>query len=60
MREVTTTLLDVLGLLLVAAGIAATAALVIGVGPSLGVAGLIVLGGSWWFAKPPRRKGDAG
>lgn len=56
MREVATTLLDILGLLLIAAGLAAAAALVIGPGPSLAVAGVIVLGGSWWFARPPRAK----
>jgi hypothetical protein len=55
-REVATTLLDILGLLLIAAGLAAAAALLIGPGPSLAVAGVIVLAGSWWFAKPPERK----
>jgi hypothetical protein len=59
-REVATTLLDILGLLLVAAGLAAGAALVIGPGPSLAVAGVVVLAGSWWFAKPPNRKAGDG
>ena len=57
MRELVTTALDVLGLLLVAAGLAAAAALVTGRGPSLAVAGVVVLAGSWWFALPPRSKG---
>ena len=56
MRDVATTLLDVLGLLLIAAGLASAAAILIGPGPSLAVAGVIVLAGSWWFAKPPERK----
>lgn len=61
MRELVTTALDVLGLLLVAAGAAAGAALVIGRGPSLAVAGLVVLAVSYWWARPPRRrKGEGG
>lgn len=59
MREVVTTLLDVLGLLLVAAGLAAAVALLIGPGPSLVAAGVVVLVGSWWFARPPKRKDGA-
>lgn len=47
MREVLTTALDVLGLLLVAAGAAAAAAAVIGPGPALAVAGVVVLAGAW-------------
>jgi hypothetical protein len=53
-REVATTLLDVLGLLLVAAGLAAAAALVIGPGPALAVAGVVVLAGSWLAARQDR------
>ena len=56
MRELVTTLLDVLGLLLVAAGATFGAALVIGLGPALAVAGVILLAVSWWWARPPRRK----
>jgi len=59
-RELVTTLLDVLGLLLVATGAAAGAALVIGRGPALGVAGVVVLGGSWWWARPPKRRKAGG
>lgn len=59
-REAVTTGLDVLGLLLVAAGAAGAAALVIGPVPSLGVAGVVVLAGSWWWARPPRQKDGAG
>ena len=60
MRELVTTLLDVLGLLLVAAGAASGAALVIGRGPSLAVAGMVLLAVSWWWARPPKRKGERG
>ena len=59
MRDHVTTALDVLGLLLVAAGVAATAAIWVGPGPSAGVAGVVVLAGSWWWARPPKRRRDA-
>jgi hypothetical protein len=45
-RELVTTLLDVLGLLLVAAGAGAAAALVLGWG-GLAVSGAVVLAGRW-------------
>jgi hypothetical protein len=57
-RELVTTLLDILGLLLIAAGIAATAGHWIGLG-GLFIAGVIVMAGSWWFAKPPKPKGGS-
>ena len=47
MREIVTTLLDILGLLLVAAGAAGGAALIVGWPPALGVGGVVVLTGSW-------------
>ncbi|MGI5288038.1 hypothetical protein ACQEVF_32500 [Nonomuraea polychroma] len=50
MREVVTTLLDVLGLLLVAAGVAAALAPLIG-WACLGPAGVVVLAGSWLAAR---------
>jgi hypothetical protein len=57
-RDLVTTLLDVLGLLLLAAGAAGGAWRLIGVA-AFGVGGVVVLAGSWWFAKPPKRKGEA-
>jgi hypothetical protein len=54
-REVVTTALDTLGLLLLAAG--ATGAAWRLIGPAaLAAGGVVVLAGSWWFAKPPRPK----
>jgi hypothetical protein len=56
-RELVTTLLDTLGLLLVAAG--ATAGVWGLIGPvGFAAGGVVVLAGSWWFAKPPKRKGE--
>ena len=52
-----TTLLDIIGLLLVAAGLACAAALIIGPGPSLAVAGVVVLAGSWLAARQNRPRG---
>ena len=46
MRELVTTLLDVLGLLLIAAGATSAVALVIGWGPALAAGGVVVLAGS--------------
>ena len=54
LRELVTTFLDVLGLLLLAAGVTAAAARLTGYGPALTAGGVVVLAGSWWFAKPPR------
>lgn len=58
MREVVTTLLDVLGLLLVAAGTAAAVYPVAGLG-GLAAGGVVVLGGSWLAARrsPPGGEG---
>lgn len=47
MQNLVTTLLDTLGLLLVAAGLAAAAWMLIGPA-ALVVGGLVVLAGSWW------------
>ena len=55
MRDLVTTALDTLGLLLLAAGAAAGAYRVIG-WSGLAAAGVVVLAGSWWFARPPKRK----
>ncbi|MEV4059716.1 hypothetical protein [Nonomuraea dietziae] len=49
-RELVTTLLDVLGLLMVAAGITALLLPWTGWG-ALAAGGLVVLGGSWWGAR---------
>lgn len=56
MREVVTTLLDVLGLLLVAAGAGAGLYPVIG-WAGLAVGGGVVLTGSWWASRPGRQTG---
>lgn len=61
MRELVTTLLDILGLLLVAAGATGGAWRLIGPA-ALAIGGVVVLAGSWWFAKPPKppeQKGEA-
>lgn len=50
MREKVTTLLDVLGLLLVAAGAGAEACSLVGLG-GLAASGLVVLGGSAFAAR---------
>lgn len=56
MRELVTTALDVLGLLLVAAGAGFAAAWA--VGPAgLAVSGGVVLAGSWWAARQDRPAG---
>lgn len=53
MRELVTTALDVLGLLLVAAGAGFASACV--VGPAgMAVSGGVVLAGSWWAARQDR------
>lgn len=59
MRQIITTLLDVLGLLLVAAGAGVAAAALIG-WTGLAVAGVVVLGGSALAARQdrPRAGGD--
>ena len=57
MREVVTTLLDVLGLLLVAAGVAAAMRPVIG-WASLLAAGVVVLAGSQIAARQDRPRGQ--
>ena len=54
MGDVVTTALDVLGLLLVAAGV------ILGLFPFVGgfcfaAGGVVVLAGSWWAARPPKR-----
>lgn len=59
-RERVTDLLDVLGLLLVAAGVTAAAYRFIG-WAALGAGGVVVLAGSWVASRPTRprqRKGD--
>ena len=55
MREAVTTVLDALGLLLLAAGAAAGAYRVIG-WAGLAAGGVVVLAGSWWID----RQGGAG
>lgn len=50
MREFVTTLLDAVGLLLVAAGVAGGLWLLVGAW-SLSAAGVVVLGGSWFAAR---------
>lgn len=55
MHQVITTLLDALGLLLLAAGVGAAAGAVIG-WAGLAVAGAIVLAGSWWAQRPSERR----
>ena len=56
MREVLTTILDALGLLLLAAGLGALAYQWIG-WASLAIAGVVVLAGSAWASRP---SGDQG
>ncbi|MFB7473990.1 hypothetical protein [Kitasatospora sp. NPDC056184] len=58
MRTIVTTLLDVLGLLLLAAGAAAAAWLLVG-WACLAVAGAVVLAGSWLAARWPDGGGGA-
>jgi CHASE2 domain-containing sensor protein len=57
-REMATTLLDALGLLLIAAGLASAAALLIGPWPSLAVAGVVVLAGSAFAARQSRSRSE--
>lgn len=57
MRELVTTLLDVLGLLLVAAGAAAALLPLVG-WAGLAAAGIVVLAGSWWAARQSRPAGE--
>jgi hypothetical protein len=57
-RDLVTTALDTLGLLLIAAGAVAGAYVVVG-WAGLAAGGVVVLAGSWWFARPPRRKDGA-
>lgn len=57
MRELVTTLLDVLGLLLVAAGAAAALLPLVG-WAGLAAAGVVVLAGSWWAARQLRPAGE--
>ena len=54
MRDVVTTALDALGLLLVAAGVTLGLLPFIG-GFCLAAGGVVVLAGSWWAARPPKR-----
>jgi hypothetical protein len=61
MHKVVTTALDVIGLLLVAAGVGALVALVAGVGGGLVVAGVVVLAGRWLAdrqARPEPARGE--
>ncbi|WP_245730837.1 hypothetical protein [Micromonospora pallida] len=60
MHEVVTTVLDVLGLLLLAAGVAATVASLLGAGPGLIVAAVVVLVGSWRADRSAPRRRRAG
>lgn len=53
MDELVTTLLDVLGLLLIAGGACALAFPYLGWG-GLTVSGVAVLAGSWWATRQPR------
>ncbi|SEG44777.1 hypothetical protein SAMN04489712_105270 [Thermomonospora echinospora] len=57
MRELVTTLLDAVGLGLVAAGAAAAVFPLVG-WAGLALAGGVVLAGSWWAARPARPAGD--
>lgn len=60
MRDIVTTLLDVLGLLLLAAGAVGAAALVIGWVPALAAGGVVVLSGSLlstWLASRSDKDG---
>jgi hypothetical protein len=57
-RDLVTTALDTLGLLLIAAGVAAGAHRVVG-WAGLAAGGVVVLAGSWWYARPPQRKDGA-
>lgn len=60
MRELVTDLLDVLGLLLLAAGVGALAYRFVG-WPALAVAGVVVLAGSAfadWQTRPPKPGGQ--
>lgn len=54
MRDLVTTLLDAIGLLLFAAGAAIGAGYVIGPA-GIGMAGVVVLAGTW-YANHPRKK----
>ncbi|MEV6693377.1 hypothetical protein AB0M35_18095 [Micromonospora sp. NPDC051196] len=61
MYKVVTTALDVLGLLLVAAGIGAAVAMVAGAGGGLVAAGIVVLAGRWLAdrqARPEQARGE--
>lgn len=57
MRDLITDLLDVLALLLIAAG-AGVAVVAWRIGAALAVAGLVVGAGSLWIARPPRAPGQ--
>lgn len=57
MREFMTTLLDAVGLLLVAAGVTGGAWALIGPW-ALSLGGALVLAGSWLAAREPVRSGD--
>jgi hypothetical protein len=54
-NRIVTTILDAIGLLLIGAGFAAGTYPVLG-WASLGVAGAVVLIGSWWAAREPKHK----
>lgn len=56
-RDILTDLLDVLGLLLLAAGLGVAAGHVIG-WAGLAVSGVVVTGGSWLWDRLSRRAGD--
>ena len=56
MRDLVTTLLDALGLLLVALGVGAALYSLAGWGAA-GVSGVVVLAGSWWAARHDRGGG---
>jgi len=53
-HELATTLLDLIGLLTVAAGVVLGLLPLVG-GVALVPGGLVVLAGSWWAARPPKR-----
>jgi hypothetical protein len=60
-RDIATTILDVLGLILIAAGATGAAALVIGWFPALAVGGLVLIAGSLlssWLTDKANTDGD--
>lgn len=55
MHEVVTSALDVLGLLLLAAGLGVAVGQLLGVGGGLIVAAVVVLAGRWWADRQAQR-----